>query len=76
MHSLWSLFCAGLLLVPQLCAAAAPQRVMSLNLCADQLLLALLPEQRIASLSWLSQTEGDPYWLTTAQRLPANHGTA
>lgn len=70
------LLCAGLLLLSQASAAAVPQRVMSLNLCADQLLLALLPEQRIASLSWLSQTEGDPYWLTTAQRLPANHGTA
>jgi len=59
-YRLWSVFCAGLLLVPQLSAAATPQRVMSLNLCADQLLLALLPEQRIVSLSWLSQTEGDP----------------
>ena len=70
------MLCVALMWVPLTSAATNPQRVMSLNLCADQLLLALLPEQRIASLSWLSQTEGDPYWLPTAQRLPANHGTA
>jgi iron complex transport system substrate-binding protein len=53
-----------------------PQRVMSLNLCADQLLLALLPPERIASLTWLSRTEGDPQQLSLARRLPVNHGSA
>ena len=38
-----------------LCGAAAPQRVMSLNVCADQLLLALLPEKRIASLTFMAR---------------------
>jgi iron complex transport system substrate-binding protein len=59
-----------------LAAEAAPQRVMSLNLCADQLLLALLPPQRIVSLTWLSSTEGDPQWLPVVRKLPANHGSA
>ena len=74
--SLRQLACMLWVLLPSGAWAAVPQRVMSLNLCADQLLLALLPEQRIVSLSWLSQTEGDPYWLTAARRLPANHGSA
>jgi iron complex transport system substrate-binding protein len=56
--------------------AAPPQRVMSLNLCTDQLLMALLPPQRIASITWLSRTEGDPALLALARRLPINHGSA
>lgn len=67
---------AALLCLLPCAGAAPPQRVMSLNLCADQLLLALLPPQRIASLTWLSRSEGDPQWLPLARQLPANHGTA
>ncbi len=64
------------MLQPVLADNAVPQRVMSLNLCADQLLLALLPPQRIASLTWLSSTEGDPQWLSVVRQLPSNHGSA
>jgi iron complex transport system substrate-binding protein len=56
-------------------AAAPPQRVLSLNLCTDQLLMALLPPQRIASITWLSRTEGDPALLQLARQLPINHGS-
>jgi iron complex transport system substrate-binding protein len=56
-------------------AAPAPQRVLSLNLCTDQLLMALLPPQRIASITWLSRTEGDPALLDIARQLPVNHGS-
>ena len=63
-------------LVAGVAAAAPPQRVMSLNLCTDQLLMALLPPQRIASITWMSRTEGDPALLHLAQRLPINHGSA
>lgn len=35
-------------------AASPPQRVVSLNLCTDQLLLMLLPRERIAMLSQLA----------------------
>jgi iron complex transport system substrate-binding protein len=49
----------ALLLVLLLCAGLAratepPQRVVSLNLCTDQILLALLPRERIAMLSQLA----------------------
>ncbi len=57
-------------------AAAQPRRVMSLNLCADQLAMALLPPERIVSITWLSRTEGDPALRSLAMRLPANHGGA
>ncbi len=43
------LFCAGAVR-----ATEAPQRVVSLNLCTDQILLALLPRERIAMLSQLA----------------------
>ncbi len=57
-------------------AQTLPQRVMSLNLCADQLLMALVPEPRIASITWLSRSEGDPAWVSAANRLPVNYGSA
>jgi iron complex transport system substrate-binding protein len=55
--------------------AAAPQRVVSINLCADQLLLALAAEEQIQSLSWLaSDPHESPVW-TTARRFPGNQGS-
>jgi len=66
----------SLLLAAAGARAAAPQRIVSLNLCTDQLLMALVAPSRIASISWLSRTEGDPALLPLAQRLPANHGGA
>jgi iron complex transport system substrate-binding protein len=44
---------------------AAPQRVVSLNLCADQFLVLLLPPQRIAALSPLAD---DPTLSAVADR--------
>jgi iron complex transport system substrate-binding protein len=56
--------------------AQAPQRVMSLNICTDQLLRALAPERRIASVTFMSR-EPQPlrYW-PVAARVPVNHGSA
>jgi iron complex transport system substrate-binding protein len=56
--------------------AEAPRRIVSLNLCTDQLLMALVPPARISSITWLSRTEGDPALLALAQRLHVNHGSA
>ena len=46
-------------------AEAAPSRVVSLNLCADQLLVLLLPRERIAALSPLAT---DPTLSAVADR--------
>lgn len=44
-------------------AAAAPQRVASLNLCTDELLLLLAEPRQIASVSYLSQLPQEtPLW--------------
>ncbi len=56
--------------------AGAPQRIVSLNLCTDQLLMALVPAERIASITSLSRSEGDPVLLPLARRLPVNRGSA
>ncbi|MGH8150259.1 MAG: ABC transporter substrate-binding protein [Steroidobacteraceae bacterium] len=62
-----------------LAAAAAPpvpQRVMSINLCADQLVLALLPPSRITSVTYLSRDPDESLLSSEAWRVSINHGTA
>ena len=55
---------------------APPQRVMSLNLCTDQLLLQLLPPERIASVSFLSSSAENAYLTAEAFGVPVNYGTS
>jgi iron complex transport system substrate-binding protein len=53
-----------------------PARVVSLNLCTDQLVLELLERERIASISFLG---ADPRYSAVADRargIPRNHGRA
>lgn len=69
------IMCALLLVHPAV-RAQSPQRIVSLNLCTDQLVMALVPPDRIASVTWLSRSEGDPLLLPLAHRLPVNHGGA
>lgn len=57
-------------------ALAAPERVVSLNLCADELVLRLLPPERIASVTWLSQRPESSTVAALAAAVPANHGLA
>jgi iron complex transport system substrate-binding protein len=69
------------LLAIALCMAAAivhaaPQRIASLNLCTDQLLLMLAPRARIASLTdWAARPESS-YMAAAAVGIPVNHGLA
>ncbi len=57
-------------------ASAAPRRIMSINQCADQLVLALLPPSRIVSVSWLSRDPATSQMAAAARRVPANRGSA
>ena len=51
--------------------------IVSLNPCADQLLLALVPPARIAAISWYSQRPGaSSIPLALARRFRATAGTA
>lgn len=73
-----------LLLLPLLLAAlslpaislAAPQRIFSLNLCADQLILALADRTAIASVTWLATDCAISVQCAAAAGLPPNHGAA
>lgn len=59
-------------------AVERPQRIASLNLCTDQMLMMLVEPERIASISFLSlQNERTPPELReAASGLPVNHGLA
>lgn len=70
----WLAAAACLFLTGQ--AAAAPQRIMSLKVCTDELLLDLVPASRIASVTFLSrEPAGLKYW-PQAAKVPINHGSA
>jgi iron complex transport system substrate-binding protein len=69
---------ACLLLLPGVAVFAqeSPQRIVSMNLCTDQLLLLLVDKKRIASLSYFAF---DPDYSATAdlaEGIPANRGQA
>lgn len=57
-------------------ASAAPRRVMSINLCTDQLALLLLAPDRIASVSWLARDPALSAMAGAARRVAANHGSS
>ena len=70
------LFIAAIFALASPAAAAPPQRVMSINLCTDQLALLLLPPERIASVSWLARDPALSAMAAAAARVPANHGAS
>jgi iron complex transport system substrate-binding protein len=70
---------AGALPVGSAAAASAehkPQHVMSLNICADQLILQLLPPARISSVTYLSRIDETSFLTDKAQSVAINHGTS
>ncbi len=52
-----------------------PKRVMSLNVCTDQLVLQLLPKERISSIYYLSRASGYTYLTAKAFAVPVSYGT-
>ena len=56
--------------------SAAPQRIMSLKVCTDELLLDLVPPSRIASVTFLSREKASLELWPQAARIPVNHNTA
>lgn len=57
-------------------AAGPPKRIVSMNVCTDQLVMQIAQPERIVSLSWLA---GDPKVSAMADEAtawPANHGLA
>ena len=74
-----TLCCAGLIF--SVCTAIAlevdkPQRIVSTNICTDQLLIKLVDQKRIASLSHLASDPHSSWIATEASTLHLNRGTA
>ncbi|RDW13855.1 ABC transporter substrate-binding protein [Paracoccus thiocyanatus] len=69
---------AGLLLAGLALPAAAdpPRRVLSMNLCTDQLALMLAAPGQMVSVSYLAQDPTASAMAVEAGRLPVNHGLA
>jgi iron complex transport system substrate-binding protein len=59
-----------------LCAAGMPKRIVSLNLCTDELLLRLADRSNIASITWLSKDPVSANVVDLAADVPINHGLA
>lgn len=57
-------------------SGSAPRRVVSIHLCADQLLLALADRGQIASVSWLATDVRRSYMAKAASGVRLNRGTA
>jgi iron complex transport system substrate-binding protein len=55
---------------------AAPQRIVSLNLCTDELLLRLVEPARIVSVTWLARDAGASNVAERAAHVAVNHGSA
>lgn len=53
-----------------------PQRIVSLNMCTDELVLRLANPARIASVTWLSHDPKAANVVDLARSVPANHGLA
>ena len=57
-------------------AAEPPQRIMSISLCTDQLLLQLVPQDRITSVTYLSRSSEYSYLSAEAEAVPLNYGNS
>lgn len=57
-------------------AIAKPVRVVSVNLCSDELLLLLADKEQIASLSYLSRDAQYSNWANAAEHFPVNYSGA
>jgi iron complex transport system substrate-binding protein len=57
-------------------AAAVPRRIVSLNLCADELVSRLADRASVASVTWLSRDPTSSNVSDLAAQVPINHGLA
>jgi iron complex transport system substrate-binding protein len=56
--------------------AHKPHRIVSINLCADDVILRLAQRQNVASVTWLSRDREVSNVVDLADQIPINHGLA
>ena len=61
---------------PSTKSRAAPARIVSLNLCTDELVLQLADRSKISSITWLSKDPISANVVDLAADVPINHGLA
>jgi iron complex transport system substrate-binding protein len=66
----------SLLLTGASLAAGSAQRIVSLNLCTDELLLRLADPAKVASVTWLSLNPSGSNVADLAAKVPINYGLA
>lgn len=64
------------LVPPAALAEAAPQRVVSINLCTDQMAMLMAAPGQLKSVSFLASEEGTSVMVDEAARYPGNSGQA
>jgi iron complex transport system substrate-binding protein len=72
-------YCSSLFLLgfaTTVLASDRPQRVVSINVCTDQLVALLVERERIISLSHLARDPNSSWLGPFSDGLPLNHGTA
>ncbi|MFT4096086.1 MAG: ABC transporter substrate-binding protein [Rhodoblastus sp.] len=69
-------FAAACALAPAAAQSARPQRIVSINQCADELLLRLADRDNIASVTWLSRDAANSNVAALAAGTPVNHALA
>jgi iron complex transport system substrate-binding protein len=57
-------------------APEKPRRIVSLNLCVDELLLRIAQPGNVASVTWLARDPGNSNVAELAAGIPVNHGLA
>jgi iron complex transport system substrate-binding protein len=57
-------------------AEPAPQRVVSINLCTDQMAMLMAAPRQLKSVSFLATEKGTSMMVDEAARYPLNHGQA
>ena len=61
---------------PVLAEEAAPARIVSINLCADELLLGLQAQSQLQSVTWLVKDPHTSWAAAEAANIPGNRGSA
>jgi len=74
--SAWILGAAAFLLGAPMAQAGLPQRIVSLDLCTDQLLVELVPRERIAAVTHLAADPAVSAIPEKAHGIPITHGLA
>jgi len=57
-------------------SVSKPHRIVSMNLCTDELVLRLADRQNIASITWKAREPDQSNVVDLAQGIPINHGVA